>query len=115
MKAWQAQLDEELRQAQEKADWEEKECAEVAHQEWEQLAKEAAGRKKAAEAKAAQERCEQEAVKAWVAKCEACAKMLIPAGEPIMAVGESVIFWLKTATAADQKAWGHAIDFVFLF
>jgi len=30
-------------------------------------------------------------------------------------VGESVIFQLKTATAADQEAWGHAIDFVFLF
>ena len=32
-----------------------------------------------------------------------------------LGVGESVIIWLKTATAADQKAWGHAIDFVFLF
>ena len=30
-------------------------------------------------------------------------------------VGESAIIRLKTATAADQKAWGHAIDFVFLF
>ena len=30
-------------------------------------------------------------------------------------VGESAIIRLKTATAADQKAWGHAIDFAFLF
>ena len=32
-----------------------------------------------------------------------------------ISIGESAIFQLKTATAADQKAWGHAIVFIFLF
>ena len=52
MKAQQAQLDEELRQAQEEADREEKERTEAAHWEWERLTKEASKRKKATEAKA---------------------------------------------------------------
>ena len=45
-----------------------------------------AAKKKATEVKAVQERHEQEVAKAQVAKCKAHVKMLMPVGEPIVAL-----------------------------
>ena len=77
MKVCQVQFNKELAEAQEEADREERQHAEEV----------AAKKKKAAEVKAAQERHEREEAKAWVARCEAHMKMLVPVGEPIMALG----------------------------
>ena len=73
----QARLDKELAEVKE----------EVACKEKQHRGEEAAATKKATEAKAAQERRKQEEAKVWVARYEAHVKMLVPTGEPIVALG----------------------------
>ena len=89
MMAQQAQLDQELAAAKEEAEHEEKQRAEeeqhaeeAVREKWKHKEEEAVKKKK----KAARERREQAEAKAQVAHYEACVKMLVPAGEPILAL-----------------------------
>ena len=91
MKACQAQLDRELKQVQDEANHEEKQhVEEAAWEKWRREEEAAVRKKKATEAEAARERCEQEEARTWVARYEACMKMLVPLGEPIVALGSDL-------------------------
>ena len=87
MLACQVRPDKKLVEEKEEVACEEKQHAEEAAEEKHKHEEEEAMTKKATEAKAAWERCEQEEAKAQVTRYEAHAKMVVPMGEPIVGLG----------------------------